>query len=90
MAESRSHNLPHHSSLDELVEFFDTHDMGDYVEQLPEASFDVDIRRRLHLVAIDEELVGELNEIAKTQQIPAESLVNLWLKEKILLHKEKQ
>lgn len=89
MAESRSHNLPPHSSLDELVKFFDTHDMGDYVEQMPEASFDVDIRRRLHLVAIDEELVGELNEIAKAQQIPAESLVNLWLKEKILHHKEK-
>lgn len=27
-------------SLEKLVEFFDTHDMGDYMEQMPEATFE--------------------------------------------------
>jgi hypothetical protein len=89
MAESNSHKLPSHQSLDELVEFFDENDMGDYLEQMPEVSFDVDLKRRMHLVAIDEELISKLNQIARMKQIPAEALVNLWLKEKILGHEEK-
>ncbi len=89
MAESSSHNLPSHTSLEELVEFFDAHDMGDHLEQMPEAYFDVAIKRRTHLVAIDEELAGKLDEIAMVKRIPAETLVNAWLKEKILSQEEK-
>jgi len=29
-------------SLDELVRFFDTHDMGEYWEQMPEVYSDID------------------------------------------------
>jgi hypothetical protein len=87
MGESSSHNLPPHTSLDELVEFFDTHDMGDYLEGMPEAHFDVDIKRRTHLVAIDEEIVGKLNEIARMNRVSAETLINSWLKERILNQK---
>jgi hypothetical protein len=55
MAENDSQKLPSFTSLDELVEFFDTHDMGDYEESLPEVNFEVDLQRKTHLVAIDEE-----------------------------------
>ena len=34
--------------LAELVEFFDTHDMGEYEEALPEVHFDVDLQRKTH------------------------------------------
>ena len=81
-----SPNAPQFSSfasLDDLVEFFDTHDMGDYEESLPKANFEVDLQRKTHLVAIDEETNNRLTEIAEQEQTPAESLVNSWLKEKI-------
>jgi hypothetical protein len=83
MAENDSQKLPSFTSLDELVEFFDTNDMGDYEEALPEVNFDVDLRRKTHLVAIDEETNNRLTEIAEQEQTPAESLVNSWLKERI-------
>ena len=83
MAENNSKRLPSFSSLDELVDFFDSHDMGKYEDSLPEASFEVDIQRRRHLVAIDEEINSRLTEIAEQEQMPAESLVNDWLREKI-------
>jgi hypothetical protein len=83
MAENNSGKLSSFTSLDELVEFFDTHDMGDYEEDLPEADFEVDLRKKTHLVAIDEETNNRLTEIAEQEQTPAESLVNSWLKEKI-------
>jgi hypothetical protein len=83
MAESSSRNLPSHASLDELVEFFDTHDMGDYLEEMPEVEFTVNLKSRRHLVALEEEVAHRLTEIARTQQVSAEALVNSWLKERI-------
>jgi hypothetical protein len=83
MEENDSQKLPSFTSLDELVEFFDSHDMGEYEEALPEAHFDLELRRKTHLVAIDEETNSRLTEIAEQERTPAESLVNSWLKEKI-------
>jgi hypothetical protein len=83
MTENDSQRLPPFASLDELVEFFDTHDMGEYEEDLPEAHFKVNLQRKTHLVAIDEEINNRLTEIAEQERTPAESLVNSWLKERI-------
>jgi hypothetical protein len=83
MAENNSQKLPAFASLDEMVEFFDSHDMGDYLEEMPEVQFDVNLQRKTHFVAIDEELADRLTEIAEQEHIPAEALVKSWLKEKI-------
>ena len=83
MAKSKSKSLPSFDSLDDLVEFFDTRDMGEYWDQLPEARFDVNIKRREHLVAIDAEISGKLTEIAQSKKVSSQELINSWLKEKI-------
>ena len=84
MAENKSKNMPHFTSLDELVEFFDTHDLGEYWDQMPEAHFEVDIKTKTHLFAIDDDLATRLSEIARLRQTPSQMLVNSWLREKIL------
>ena len=56
-------NMPHFTSLDELVEFFDTHDLGEYLDQMPEAHFEVDIKTKTHLFAIDDELATKHLEV---------------------------
>jgi hypothetical protein len=83
MAKSKPKILPHFRSLDELVKFFDTHDLGEYWDEMPEAHFEVDIKRRTHLFALDAELADKLTEIAKSRQMSSGSLLNAWLKEKI-------
>ncbi len=83
MTKSKSKSLPRFGSLDELVNFFDTHDMGEYWAEMPEAHFEVDIKRKTHLFAIDTELANKLTEIAKNREISSETLINAWLKEKI-------
>lgn len=88
MAENKSKDLPAFASLDELVEFFDTHDMGDYRDAMPEVQMEVGMRKRTHLVALDEEVNVRLTEIAKLRKVPVEALVNEWLKEKISSHRE--
>jgi len=41
--------LLHSASLDELVEFFDTHDLSEYWDQMPEAHFEIDIKTKTHI-----------------------------------------
>ena len=84
MVESNSKHMPKFSSIDELVEFFETHDLGEYWDQMPEAHFDTDIKRRTHIFAIDEDLADRLTEVAKAKRIPSETLINVWLREKLL------
>ena len=83
MAKNKSKSMPSSRSLDALVKFFDTHDTAEYWEQLPEAHFDVNIKRRKHLIAIDAEISGKLTEIAQSKKISSQRLINTWLKEKI-------
>ena len=83
MAKSKSKALPRFGLLDKLVAFFDRHDMGDYWDRLPKADFDVNIKKRKHLVAIDENLLPRLDKIAKSRRVPTQKLINAWLREKI-------
>lgn len=83
MAKSKSKTLPPSKSITELEDFFETHDMGDYWDQMPEAHFDVNIKRRKHLVALEEDIVAKVTEIAKVKKVSSEALINTWLKEKI-------
>jgi len=84
LAENKSKAMPQFASLDELVEFFNTHDLGEYWDQMPEAHFEVDIKTKTHLFAIDDELATRVSEIARLRQIPSQMLVNSWLREKVL------
>jgi hypothetical protein len=84
MPESKFEKLPQFSSNQELVEFFDTHDMGEYESELPEKYFDVDIKQNHYLVSVDQHLMSRLLETAKEQQVSVEMLLDSWLKEKLL------
>ncbi|MBI5756409.1 MAG: hypothetical protein HZA12_07285, partial [Nitrospirae bacterium] len=66
-----------------LVKFFDTHDLGEYWDAMPEAHFEVDIKKRTHILALNAELAGKLTEIARSRHISLEELADTWLKEKI-------
>ena len=54
MKKNENKSMPQFNSLDELVDFFDTHDMGGFCEQMPEADFQVDIKRRKYLFALEQ------------------------------------
>jgi hypothetical protein len=43
MKGNKSKNLSNFSSVDELVAFFETHDMGEYWEKLPKAEMEISI-----------------------------------------------
>ena len=83
MAENEAAPLPHFQALQELIEYFDAHDMGEHWDHMPEAQFEVDIKRRHCLVSINEDLMRKLTEIAQSRQVSVEVLIDAWLKEKV-------
>ncbi len=83
MAKSKAKTLPEMKSMKELVDFFETHDMGDYWEQMPEADFEVKIKGRRHLVALEEDVATQVTQIAKAKKVASEALINTWLKERL-------
>ena len=46
MSKNKPANLAPSESVEEFIEYFDIHDMGDSWEQMPNAHFEVDIKRR--------------------------------------------
>jgi len=73
----------HFKSIEEAGEFWDNHDLADYWDQTSEASFEVDLQRRLFLTALEPELAKRLADRAHKQGVSTETLINVWLGEKL-------
>ncbi len=84
MAKNKTRPMPKHRSLRETVEFFETHDLGDYLDAMPEAHFDINLKRRTHVIALDEDLANKVTAIARAKHVPSQTLINVWLREKIV------
>lgn len=80
MAENKL--LPKFDSVDELADYFDTHDMSEHWEHLPAVEFTVSLQKKSYLVSVDEDVMKRLAEVARAQHTSAEVLVNSWLREK--------
>ncbi len=73
--------------INNLIDFFEHNDMGEYLENMPEVQFDIDLKRKTCLVTIDEEILNKIVTIARVKQISSQSLINSWLREKISEYK---
>jgi len=73
----------HFKSIEEAAEFWDSHDLADYWDLTREANFEVDIQRRVFLTALEPELAKKLGDCAHKQGISTETLINVWLSEKL-------
>jgi hypothetical protein len=72
------------STIEEMAEFWDTHDVTDFEDETYEVEMKFDIQFRSHFVAIDPDLLQGLRKAAASRGLSAESLINLWLQEKLL------
>ncbi len=72
------------AGIEEAAEFWDSHSTADYDELMHDVQFDVDLLRRIFLVPIEGKLAKELSGIAQKEGLELETLVNLWLKERLI------
>jgi hypothetical protein len=73
----------HFKSVAEAAEFWDTHDLADYWDATREVKLEVDLRRRVFLTALEPELAKRLVACARKHGVSTETLINVWLTEKL-------
>ena len=76
------------SSYQEIGEFWSTHDLSEFWDQTKPAKFEVDIQTQRMYYPIDSELSDYIIELAKKRGISPETLINLWISEKIRQEKQ--
>ena len=75
-------SYPQARSLEEIADFWDTHSLDDYWDQTQEAEFEVRARRR-HRITLDPDVYTQIETQARVRGILPETLVHLWLSEKL-------
>lgn len=76
--------LPEHfSSLEEAAEFWDTHDSADYEDYMRDVEYEGSIKHRVYLIELDSDLYHKVRAIAQEKGVPADTLVNQWVQEKV-------
>jgi predicted nucleic acid-binding protein len=69
-------------SLEEIADFWDTHSLADYWDQTHEVTFEVRAQRRRR-ITLDPDVYTQIEAQAHTRGILPETLVNLWLMERL-------
>ncbi len=77
-------SLSNASSYREIGEFWSEHDVTDHWEDTLPAEFEVDIQEEKRYYPLERTLAEQVSEIAKRRGVAAETLLNLWVKEKVL------
>jgi len=67
----------------EIGQFWDAHDLADYWEQTHPVEFEVDIRSEVTYYPLDATLSARIRSVAQRRGISPETLLNLWVQEKL-------
>lgn len=71
------------ATIEEAAEFWDTHDLTDYWDLTEDVDFVVNLRQSRYLVALAPELAKQLATQAYKRGLSTETLINIWLTEKL-------
>jgi hypothetical protein len=66
-----------------MGEFWDKHDLSDYWDKTSPVKFDVKIESEESYYSVDKEISESISRVAQKRGVPAGTLVNLWLQEKL-------
>ena len=86
MAKNRVEREPlpaHFETLHETAEFWDAHDLADYWDRTKEVEIEVDMQRTRYLFALGPDPAEGISRQASRCGVSAETLINLWLSEKL-------
>ena len=73
----------HFNTYEEAAEWFNSHDMADFEDQLNPVDFKFDLRKNRDWVELERDLAVHLRKIAIKKKIPTRILVNQMLKERL-------
>lgn len=84
--EARKTSISEATTIEEIAEFWDTHSLADYWDETHEVEFDVRAKRRRR-ITITPEVYAQIEAQARERGVLPETLVNLWLAERLVAEK---
>ncbi len=85
--ENKATSISNAHTLEEVANFWDTHSLADYWDQTHEVEFGIRAKRRRR-VTLDPPIYAKVEAEARVRGILPETLVNLWLAERLQQTKE--
>ena len=82
MSENKT-SISQATSYQEIGGYWDTHDLAEVWEQTEPAEFEVEIQSEQVYCRLDRELSSQIVTLAHNRGISAETLLNLWIQEKL-------
>ena len=76
-------SLSEASSIEELGDFWDTHDLGDFESETSPIPMQVELVESETLFHVERNLSEKLQIVSKERGVSAETLLNLWLQERV-------
>ena len=70
-------------SLKEASDFWDSHSAADYWDESKEAIFEIELDEEPRYFILEREIARKLHQVARIEKVPAETLLNLWIQEKL-------
>lgn len=70
-------------SYAKIGEFWDKHDLSDFWAKTKKVKFDVDIAAEVTYYPIERDLSEKIQSLARKRGVSSDTLVNLWLEQKI-------
>ncbi|HVT01884.1 MAG TPA: CopG family antitoxin [Thermoanaerobaculia bacterium] len=82
MSENKT-SISEAASYAEIGEYWDNHDLSEYWEQTQPAEFEVDVRGSSIYFPLERNLAVQLRTAAEAHGVSPETLLNLWVKERV-------
>jgi CopG antitoxin of type II toxin-antitoxin system len=76
-------SLSEAQSYKEIGEFWDNHDLTDYWDHTKPVEFEVEIESEATYFPVETSLSAKLVSLAKQRGVSPETLLNLWIQEKV-------
>ena len=70
-------------SYAEIGEFWDEHDLSDFSKKTKKIKFDVVLEPEATYYPVEKDLSEKIQSVARKQGVSSDTLVNLWLEQKI-------
>lgn len=79
----RKSSISKAQSYTDMGEFWDAHDLSELWEQTQPAEFQVELQSEVAYYPLDVTLAAKVHSIAKQRGVSPETLLNLWIQEKL-------
>lgn len=84
MRDKKQDILPENfESLEELEQFWDVHSTADYEDEMETVEVEVDLSSNKVYFSVAKDMLQKIRTQAQRQGVSTETLINLWLQEKL-------